>query len=59
MGEWKDNLKDGLGTYTFEKESEVVYYEGQWKNDKKSGKGTQVWKNGVKYVGEWKDGFQV
>ena len=69
VGEWKDDLFHGQGTYTYPDKST---YEGEWKEGKKHGQGTQTvstddvpppddgelvkkteW---VKYVGEWRDG---
>lgn len=33
-------------------------YRGYWKNNKKHGYGIQIWKNGIKYEGEWCDGMR-
>ncbi|MDC0201864.1 hypothetical protein OAJ56_01405 [Flavobacteriales bacterium] len=52
VGEYKDNLLHGKGTYTLANGSK---YEGEWENDKRHGKGTYTLANGDKYEGEWKD----
>ena len=59
-----------MGPYVFEdaiNEDELVskgplqldngcVYKGQWnRNGKREGKGTQVWRDGSKYTGQWKD----
>ena len=51
-GEFKNDLKDGKGTYFYTDENR---YEGEWKNDLKEGKGTFFWKNGNRYEGEFKN----
>merc|ERR1712212_240321 len=56
-GEWKNNLRDGLGVMTYKKEK--TQYTGDWKKDKKHGEGILselidgVYK-GV-YSGQWRD----
>ena len=61
IGEYKDGLYHGQGTYTFDNGDK---YEGDWKDGKQNGKGIYIWgkvsseKWGggwKKYVGEWKD----
>lgn len=51
-GEWKDDRRDGFGTYYWCNGS---LYAGEWKNDKREGFGTRTWPNGNKYVGEYKN----
>lgn len=51
-GEWKNNIRDGFGTYYWCNGS---LYAGEWKNDKREGFGTRTWPNGNKYVGEYKN----
>jgi hypothetical protein len=53
VGEWKDGLAHGQGTYTF---ANGVKYVGEFKYGKYHGQGTHRQANGDKYVGEWKDG---
>ena len=52
VGEKKDGLMDGEGTYYYKDGSK---YTGMWKNDKMEGQGIHTWTTGEKYVGEWKD----
>lgn len=54
-GDWKDNLKNGLGSQIYPNKDK---YEGEWKDSKRSGKGTfwTVDKRGKyirDYTGEW------
>ena len=57
VGEFKDGLKNGHGTFT---SLDGDKYEGEWVNGKRNGQGTLIlplgklgWSN---YVGEFKDG---
>ncbi len=52
VGDWKNSLKDGQGTYTFHSGDKYV---GAYKNDKRNGKGTYTWSDGESYNGDWKD----
>ena len=52
VGEWKDNKKNGQGTYT---RASGEKYVGEWKDDERHGQGTITWAGGDKYVGEFKD----
>ena len=53
VGENKNNLADGQGTYTYASGSKYV---GEWKNDVRHGQGTFTFADGDKYVGEFKNG---
>ena len=53
IGEWKDNKKNGKGTYIFVQGGEYI---GDWKDDNSNGQGTFTYSSGEKYTGEWKDG---
>ena len=57
LGEWKNNLRHGQGTYTW---SNGGKYVGEYKNDKQHGWGTYTYGKGEwegdKYIGEFKDG---
>ena len=70
VGEWKNGHKHGQGTQYISPDSillrccslapehwdlAVVKYEGGWKMGEKHGQGTSTWKNGDKYVGEYKN----
>jgi len=46
VGEWKNNLKEGEGTYFY---NDGTIYEGSWKKDMKSGKGTLHYENNFEY----------
>uniref|UniRef100_A0A7S3YDZ5 MORN repeat-containing protein 5 n=1 Tax=Lotharella globosa TaxID=91324 RepID=A0A7S3YDZ5_9EUKA len=62
-GEWKHDLRDGVGTFTFVKpldDNPLVSqwagsYEGEWKANKKHGKGVFKYPNGDKYEGQWRN----
>ncbi len=58
VGEFKDDKRNGQGTYTFGPNTEWAgdKYVGEYKDDKFNGRGTYTFANGAKYVGEWKDG---
>jgi hypothetical protein len=51
-GEWKDGMRHGQGTLSFD-DVGVAKYEGGWANDKKSGKGKMVYASGNWYDGDW------
>eukprot|EP00986_Skeletonema_menzelii_P012298 scaffold6723_cov73-Skeletonema_menzelii.AAC.1 len=51
-GEWKNGLRNGVGTFKWTSGSS---YEGEWKDNKKHGRGTYKWSDGRSYEGEWKD----
>ncbi len=52
-GECKGGKAEGIGTATGKEDS----YGGQFKKGKPNGRGTWTWKDGHKYMGEWKDGL--
>jgi hypothetical protein len=49
---WKDDKKNGYGTYWYHPESQYESYTGDFVMDKMTGSGTFKYKNGQKYVGE-------
>jgi len=51
-GEWKNNKKNGQGTYVWPSGREYI---GAWKNGDRAGQGTMTVSDGTKYVGTWKD----
>ena len=51
-GEWKGDVKDGVGTLVF---ADGARYEGNFANDKASGFGKIVHANGDVYEGEWQN----
>ena len=51
-GEFKDNKKNGQGTYTFGGQK----YVGTWVDGKEHGKGVFTWADGDKYIGDFIDG---
>tara|TARA_B100000513_G_C11899560_1_gene184961 strand:- start:385 stop:867 length:483 start_codon:yes stop_codon:yes gene_type:complete len=57
VGEWKDNKRNGQGTYTFGPNSDYAgdVYRGQSKNDEWHGQGTYTWADGSKYIGSFKN----
>ncbi len=54
IGEFKDDLYHGQGTYTF---ADGENYVGEYKNGKSHGQGTHTFSDGENYVGEFKDGL--
>ena len=52
-GEWKDNLEDGKGVYTFKN---GTVYDGDFVEGKKEGKGTYTWADGFEYEGDMVQG---
>ena len=52
VGEWKDSLRHGQGTYTYANGDKYV---GAYKDGKQNGQGTFTFADGDKYVGEFKD----
>ena len=55
IGEFKDGLRHGRGTYTNKDGSPGIV--GEWKDGYIHGQGTMTYPDGSKYEGEWKDGF--
>ena len=53
VGEFKDGLFNGQGTYTY---SSGDKYNGEWKDDKFNGQGTYTYVVGDKYVGQYRNG---
>ena len=54
-GEFKNNLRDGKGTFLFNSGNK---YEGEFKNDKMEGKGIFYYTNGDRYEGEVKNNMR-
>jgi hypothetical protein len=54
VGEFKNDVRHGQGTYTVPNES---VFSGEFKNDKVNGQGTINYFDGTKYVGQFKDDF--
>lgn len=60
MGEWRNNVKNGKGTYSY---NDGDRYEGEWKDDARSGTGkffntalgTTHYAEGGKYEGQYID----
>ena len=53
-GNWKDNKKEGKGSYFYNEKGEV--YKGNFCNDFPNGMGIYYFKNGDRYEGMFKDG---
>lgn len=51
-GEWKNNKREGKGTYAWEN---GIKFEGEWKNNLRNGKGIQCYPNGEKLEGYWEN----
>ena len=52
MGEYKDNLKNGQGIYTW---ADGKRYEGEFKQGNADGKGIKYYVNGKKEAGTWEN----
>ena len=50
IGAFRNNLKDGAGTFTF---ADGSSYTGEWKDDLKHGRGTFTWADGMKFQGNF------
>ena len=53
IGEFKNNLKHGIGTMVYPTGAK---YKGAWKKGERHGAGVYIEADGTKYIGEWKDG---
>lgn len=51
-GEWKNNQRNGKGTFTYENGEKYI---GEWKNNLRNGKGTYFLNDGSKIEGLWKN----
>jgi hypothetical protein len=56
VGEFRDDKRNGKGTFTYPNGEEAGIYVGEFRDGKRNGKGTYTWRSGWKFVGEWKDG---
>jgi hypothetical protein len=52
-GEFKENLRHGIGIYTLPDGS---IYDGEWRENNPNGWGLFRWPDGSEYQGPWKDG---
>ena len=52
IGEWRDGMPNGQGTYTWPNNRQYV---GGYRDGKQHGQGIMTRPDGTKYVGEWKD----
>ncbi len=56
VGQWKDGLRDGKGTFWYFEDGQFyLRYEGDFSKSKFSGYGTCTWADGDVYTGQWKD----
>ena len=53
IGDFKENLRHGLGVYTLPDGS---IYDGEWRENNPNGWGLFRWPDGSEYQGPWKDG---
>jgi len=57
VGVWKDDEKDGQGTYIYGKgKLKGDKYVGEFRDGYRNGQGTFTWSDEGKYEGKWKDG---
>ena len=56
VGEFRDDKRNGQGTFTYPNGEEAGIYVGEFRDGKRNGQGTYTWRSGWKFVGEWKDG---
>lgn len=61
VGQYKNELPDGLGMYVWGEKSGYFGYQyiGQYKQDKRHGQGIFNWPNGEGYSGRWVDDAQT
>jgi len=55
VGNWKDNLRHGQGTYKW---TNGDVYKGIWENDKRHGLGEYKWHDGSVYKGNYSHGIR-
>ncbi|KAL6073139.1 Phosphatidylinositol-4-phosphate 5-kinase [Balamuthia mandrillaris] len=57
-GFWRNNQRHGDGIMTFHSHDRFgrLCYDGQWKHDMMHGEGVMLWRDGSKYVGDWRRG---
>jgi hypothetical protein len=57
VGEFKDDKRNGQGTYTFDPNSQWAgdKYVGEWKDDNRHGQGTYTYADGRIYEGVWEN----
>lgn len=55
VGEWKEGLRHGVGTYKW---NNGDTYLGTWSEDKRHGEGTYIWHDGSKYKGNYSHGIR-
>ncbi len=60
-GSFFENDFDGQGKYIYSVNDPLqrASHEGSWKNGKKHGYGTFIWKNGVKFEGQYSDDERI
>jgi hypothetical protein len=56
VGEFRDDKRNGQGTFTYPNGEEAGIYVGEFRDGKRNGQGSYTWRSGWKFVGEWKDG---
>ncbi|TAF63927.1 MAG: hypothetical protein EAZ55_12530 [Cytophagales bacterium] len=58
VGQWKNGLRHGQGTYTWSMSGDYAgdVYVGQFANDKRNGFGTYTYADGTLYTGQWVNG---
>ena len=55
VGEWKDDLRNGQGTYKW---TNGDIYKGKWIEDKRHGQGQYTWHDGSIYKGNYSHGIR-
>ena len=55
-GDYENGQRSGYGTYWHPPESPIFKYEGEWQNGLEHGWGTQLYRNGKKVSGEFRQG---
>ena len=55
VGDWKDNLRSGQGTYKW---TNGDVYNGKWLEDKRHGQGQYTWNDGSIYKGNYSHGIR-
>lgn len=52
IGQFRNNLRDGEGTYIW---SNTSFYDGEWSKNQREGLGIMKYADGGKYIGRWKN----
>lgn len=55
-GQWKEDMKHGMGRMEYKGKGREGEYQGYWENDRRHGEGVFTYQNGDTYSGWWRFG---